>query len=96
MEEQSRETVVQSWGQGLGSPSSDTHNNIFELFADTEMPTRFEEKLMICCPQVRRPRSGWNPKDDDADSHLTSPPTSQKNVQELITPSLNHYYQTFH
>ena len=27
---------------------------------------------------------------------LTSPPMSQKNVRELTTPSLNHYYETPH
>ena len=26
---------------------------------------------------------------------VTSPPTNQKNVHELIMPSLNHYYKTF-
>ena len=27
---------------------------------------------------------------------MTSPPTNQKNVYKLITPSLNHYYKTPH
>ena len=33
---------------------------------------------------VRRPQPGWNQKVDDVDS-AASPPTSQKNVHELIT-----------
>ena len=30
-------------GQGPGSPSSDTPRGIFELFADTETPSRWEK-----------------------------------------------------
>lgn len=44
----------------------------------------------------------WGPVDHKhvdlrpaADSHLTSPPTHQKNVHELVMPSLNSYYKTY-
>ena len=43
MEEQSRETVVQSWGQGLRSPQAIHITISLNCFADTEMPTRFEK-----------------------------------------------------
>ena len=33
-------------------------------------------------------------KVDDADSDLTSSPTQQKNVHQLITLSLNNYHET--
>ena len=33
-------------------------------------------------------------KVDDADSDLTSSPTQQKNVHQLITLSLNNYHKT--
>jgi len=32
-------------------------------------------------------------KFDDADSYLTSPPTHQKNIHQLITLFLNNYYK---
>jgi len=51
-------------------PPSDTHNNIFELFCRYRNANQVWEKLTICCPQVQRPQTGWNPKVDDADSHL--------------------------
>ena len=48
-------------------------------FADTETPTRWK-KLTVCCPQHIDPRGfgarSWLP--------ITSPPTNQKNVDELI------------
>ena len=58
--------------QGLGSPSRDTHNNIFQLFGDTETPSRWEKLrlTMVCCPQACRPQTSWNLKVDVADSYL--------------------------
>ena len=41
-------------GQGAGSPSGDTPRGIFELFADTETPSRWEKwtinrgRLLTC------------------------------------------------
>ena len=29
------------------------------------------KKLTVCCPQARRPQTGWNQKVDDADSYLS-------------------------
>ena len=52
-------------GQGPGSPSRDTHNEICELFCRY----RWEE-LTVCCPQALRPQTPWNQEVDDADSHL--------------------------
>ena len=48
---------------------------------------------MVCCLQACRP---LDVKVDDADSYLTSPPTKQKNVHQLITPSFNNYYKMSH
>ena len=67
-------------------------------FADTETPSRWEKLPVsdVYCLQVHRLQTGWNQKVDDADSHLTSPATNQKNVHDVITPSLNHYYKISH
>ena len=67
-------------------------------FADTETPTRWEKLTVndVYCLQLHRLQTGWNQKVDHADSHLTSPPTNQKNVHDVITPSLNHYYKISH
>ena len=64
-----RRTNSAALGQGPGSPSRDTQTISLSCFADTESPTRWE-KLTVCCPQARRPQTGWNQKVDDADSHL--------------------------
>ena len=68
-EEQSGEPIVQPWGRVLVPPQG-THITIsLSCFADTETRTRWE-KLTVCCPQARRPQTGWNQKVDDADCHL--------------------------
>ena len=52
-------------------------------------------KLITFWVQACRPQVGWNQKVDDADAHLSSPPTNQKSVHVLIMPSsLNPYYKT--
>ena len=80
-------------GQGPGSLSRNIHN-IFELFWDQETPTRWE-KLVLWCLQVLDQDwlelEGWW-----CWLPFTSPPTNQKNVHELITSTLNHYYKISH
>ena len=61
----------------------------FELFCRYWNPHQVVE-LIVCCLQAHIPQTGWNQKVNDVDSKTTSPPTDQKNVQELATPcSLN-------
>ena len=68
-----------------GSPCSTAP---LKCFADAETPTRWD-RLPVCCPQTHRAQAHWNQKADDW-LQVTSPPTSQENVHELITPSLDH------
>ena len=92
-EKQSREVL----GQGPVSLSTDKHRNIFELFTGTETPSRWENLwlTMVCCPKLVDPRP-VGPEGSRCWLRLTSPPTHQKNVHELIMPSLNNYYKTSH
>ena len=69
---------------GLYSPRGHKESN------RTEWPS------LSSYPQAWRPQADGNQKADDADSHFTSPPTNQKNIYDLITPSLTHYYKTSH
>ena len=83
-------------GQGPGSSSMDTHNNISELFC------RYRNLLHVWgvndwwCQGVHKhtdPTPGgcwwcW--------FLLSSPPTYQENAYKLVTPSLSHYYKTSH
>ena len=82
----SQETIVQPWGRVM-VPLQETYITIsLSCFMNTETQTRWE-KLTVFCPQALRCQIGWNwwcwlP--------ITSPLTNQKNVHELIMPSLNH------
>ena len=79
-------------GQGPVSPSMDTHNNILELFCRFWNAQVWEKSWYAAHKDVDsrpvKPEGWW---------HwllLNSPPTHQKNVQELITPSFTikrHY-----
>ena len=83
-------------GQGPGSPARDTHDNIFELFCRDWNPLQVGE-----VNDDMLPTSTETPDQLELEGWwcrllLTSPPTNQKNVHELITPSLNHFYKTPH
>ena len=84
---------MQPWGRVLVLPQEIYITVSSSRFADTETPTRWG-KLTVGCPQALRAQTGWKEKVGNADSH--SPPTNQKNVHELIMPSLNHSYKTSH
>ena len=81
-------------GQGPGSPSRDIHNSIFELFRRYWNLHQVGKVTMLLrstqTPDPLEPEGWW------CWFPLTSPPTNQKNVPELITPSLNHYCKTPH
>ena len=51
LERSSQETKVQPWDRSR-SPSRDTHNNIFECFADTETPIKW--RSFLCCRSVTK------------------------------------------
>ena len=56
----------------FSSSSRAVHNILshpLSRFADTETHTRWKV-LIICCPQVCRPQTGWNQKADDVDFWL--------------------------
>ena len=82
-------------GQVPGSPSKDTHNNIFELFCRYWNPRRVGEVDCVL-PTSRETPDGLEPEGWWCRLPLTSPPANQKNVHELITPPLSHYYETSH
>ena len=84
---------MQPWGRVQVSPQRIHITISLSCFSDTESPTRWE-KLTVCCPQALRPQTQLEPEGWWCWLPLTSPPTNQKNVRELITPSLNHYYKT--
>ena len=63
----------------------------FELFWRDWDPHQVGEVNWVL-PRSRKTPGLREPKVDDADS-LTSPATNQKNVRELITPSLNQDYK---
>ena len=91
---QGRNNQEQPWGEDL-FPHQQIHTTMsLSCFADTETPCRWE-KLKWCAHKHVDPRpfgtEGWW-----CWLLLTSPPTHQKNVHELITPSLNIYYKTSH
>ena len=50
--------------------------------------------MLLCCPQACRPQASWTWR--LIMLLLNSPPTHQKNVRELTTPSLNNYYKISH
>ena len=89
----SQETIVQSWGRVLVPPQGIHILISLSCFAETETPTRWEK---LCAahkhvdPRPGGTRGWW------CQLPLTSPPTRQKNVHELITPLLNHSYKTPH
>ena len=81
MEKQSRAAS----GQCPVSPSTDTHNNTFKLFCRYWNLFQVGE-VMVCCPQACRPQTSWT-WGLWCWLLLTSPPTLQKNIHKLITPS---------
>ena len=95
-DKQLRETVVQPWDRVL-VPLQGIHTTIYlSCCAETETHTRWE-KLTVNegvlptsteTPDCLEPEGWW------CRLPLTSPPTRQRNVPELITPSLTHYYKT--
>ena len=91
----SQETIVQPWGRVLVPPQRIHITIPLSCFADTETPTKWE-KLTVCCPQAHRPQTWLEPEGWWCWPPLTSPPTNQKNVHELITPSSLKYYCKTH
>ena len=88
----SQETIVQLWDKVL-VPTQRIHKTIYlSCSAGTDTPAKWR-KLAVCCPPASRPKMGWNQR---LLMLINSPPTSQKNVHTLITPSSNHYYKTPH
>ena len=82
-------------GQCPGSPSRDTHNNILELFCRYWNPHQVGEVNCLLSTSTETP-DGLEPEGWWCWLPPTSPPTNQKNVHQLIKPSLNHYYKTSH
>ena len=86
----SQETIVQPWGRVL-VPLQGTFITIsLSCFMNIETHDRWE-KVTVFCPQALRCQIGWN---GWCWLPITSPPTNQENVHELIMPSLNHCYKT--
>ena len=86
----SQETIVQPWGRVL-VPLQGTFITIsLSCFMNIETHARWE-KVTVFCPQALRCQIGWN---GWCWLPITSPPTNQENVHELIMPSLNHCYKT--
>ena len=88
---------MQPWDRVLALPQgreNTIHNIIFELFHrywslhQVGKVNYAPHKHAYPRPIGTRSWWCWFP--------LTSPPTNQKNVPELITPSLNHYCKTPH
>ena len=82
--------------QSPGFPSGGTQDSIFQLFCRYGNPSRWENlsvKKGLLPSSTRDPRPAGN-RPMNSDSYLTSPPTHQKKVPELIKPPLNHYYKT--
>ena len=86
----SQETIVQPWGRVLVPLQGTFITTSLSCFMNTETQTRWE-KLTVFCPQALRCQIGWN---GWCWLLITSPPSNQKNVHELIIPSLNHCYKT--
>ena len=89
-----RNSKEQPWGEDLFPHQQINTTMSSSCFADTETPCRWE-KLKWCAHKHVDPRpvgtEGWW-----CWFLFTSPPTHQKTVYELITPSLNIYYKTSH
>ena len=94
-EKHSRETMVPPWGKVLVSHQWIHRTVPFSFFADMETPASgITYRLKrACCPQAQRPQTSWK-QIEECRLLLTSPPTHQKKVPELIKPPLNHYYKT--
>ena len=91
-----------AWGRGSGSSSRRTHNSIFKQFCRNwthppspalSLPVGEVDCLLparILTPHQLEPEGWW------CWLLVTSPPTNQKNVPALSTPSLNHHYAASH
>ena len=95
-DEQSKEAIAQPWAWILASPPG-THM--------TKQRLRVTLQILKPPPRGRsQPYGAHNhigprtpePEVGDADSPLTSRPSNQKSIRELLTPCLNHYQKTPH
>ena len=91
-EKQSRAAL----GQSPVAPLTDTHNNTFELFCRYWNRLQVEEVTINYSRPIHVDARPVGPDGWWCGLLLTSPPIHQKNVHELIMPSLNNYYKTCH